>query len=592
MTDINDGEAWSFADLFDGSAPWDDQSGNGHHAAFPGGTNDPTFFDHDKTQGDNHFRAPGISNNDLTTPDSVALSITGDIDYRWVGIQDDYTPPTAPAIGHKYNFATNNREYRWGLATDGKIRFIWSEDGTSTAGKLHDKTSTVATGFTDGTLRGLRVTLDVNDGAGDIALEFWTLNNPGTDDPENAANWSKLGDTVTLGSTTSIFDGDTQVKICANIGGIHPMTVHRYLAYDGIDGTLVLDINPASLVGDTVTQAGTFTEDSAQAATVTINQSGTAELMRMVDRPAFQYDTDDRLEIPDDAALDYTHTDSFTFGLGFRVYDTSPAADAVLMAKKANLTTGDGYAGYLESADATSKGLLADGANEQTATSGNLTNGKAHTLIWVYDGSTTQAYLDGTASGSASADNVAADMANAVALVFASISGGGSYAQVEIWSYAVISQELTAGEVGTGAGTLHDSLLNQTAAVSATVTPAAIATTTTMPGPTVRQDQTLTPASITTTTSMTAPAVSAGSTLTPASIVTTTTFPSPRPTTPFALDLAVRAESVMELPVEAESAMELPVEAESAIEPSVEAESVIELPVRAVSVIELQVESE
>ncbi len=465
MVNLLDAEASARANQYSGSGSWLDER-NSHDAALPGGTNDPLFTDHAEVQADNYFRHPGLASNDMTTPDSVALSITGNIDYRWVGIMPDYTPATAPAVAHKYNFATNNREYRWGLATDGKIRFIWSEDGTSTGGKLHDKTSTAATGFTNGTLQGIRVTLDVDDGAGDIALKFWTLNNPGTDDPEDASNWTQLGDTVTLGATTSIFDGDTQVKICANIGGFQPMTVHRYLAYDVIDGVYaddcVLDINPATLDGDTVTQAGTSTEDSPEGATVTINQSGTAELMRLVDRPAFQYDTDDRLEIPDDAALDYTHTDSFTFGLGFRVYDTSPAADAVLMAKKANLTTGDGYAGYLESADATSKGLLADGANEQTATSGDLTNGKAHTLIWVYDGSTIQAYLDGVASGSASADNVAADMANALALVFASVSGGGSYAQVEIWSYAVISQELSADEVGTGPGALHDNLLNQT----------------------------------------------------------------------------------------------------------------------------------
>lgn len=463
MSNLLDAVTRGRASQWNGGDPWSDESGNGHHATLPGGTNNPTKFDHDETQAGNFFRHPGINGNRLTVPDSVALSILGDIEIRFDLSAQSYEVDKW-MLGKTQGFDPEEGYYVM-LDSTKKPRFGWSADGTA----INTLTATAGfTGLSAGDRIHFRIRFDVDNGSSDAACTFdWrAVAAAAANDLDSDSNWTQVGDVKLFGATTSINDGNIVLQIGqeAPYGGYapYPGKLHRVMIYSGIGGTVVLDINAASLVGDTVTQAGTFIEDSAEGATVTITQTGTAELCRLVDRPHAQYDTDDRHEIVNHADLNFDHDEPFTYGVGFRTYDTSPAADAVLVAKKADLTTGDGYGGYSESADATAKGVLGDGANTQEATSGNLTDGKAHTLIWVYDGSVTQIYLDGVASGAASADNIAADMTNALALTIGALSGGSSYAQIELWSYALIDAELTAGEVGTGTDTLHDNLLNQT----------------------------------------------------------------------------------------------------------------------------------
>src|SRR3990167_486088 len=95
---------------------------------------------------------PGTSGNYASTPDSAAVSITGDIDIRVKVALDDWTPATANAVMGKID-SSDNRSYYFSVnsgATVGKLQLATSPDGLASSEVLGR--STVATGFTDGTV--------------------------------------------------------------------------------------------------------------------------------------------------------------------------------------------------------------------------------------------------------------------------------------------------------------------------------------------------------------------------------------------------------------------------------------------------------
>ncbi len=518
MAGINDSEAFARANQYSGSGSWLDEA-NSHDAALPGGSNDPTFFDHAEAQSNNYFRHPGIANNDLRVADSAALSITGDLDLRWVGVADDWTPASIEDTITKW--FSNEASYGLRIETDGKLKLAWAVSMSA-----ESQTSSAATSFTDGTKQGIRVTFDVDNGSSGADAKFYTLNDP-DDDPTNTANWTQLGTTQTFGSTTSIDDGTAALSIGGNNQGTSQMlngSTHRALIYDGIDGTLVLDINAADEDGDTVTQAGTFVESSAQAATVTVRQTGTAEVTRMVDRPHWWYDTDDFHSIPDDSQLDFANGENQTIGLGLRSYNWDGATDSVLA--KWSAASGGYKLTVVSGGDPTY--TIDDNTNVPTDTKAEEADGAASTLTGVRNtgDDDIEMFVAGVGSGSATTDSTTSTLATGDAVrIGADIDG--NYFQGEIWSYAIIRSALTDAEVGTGSGTLHDDLLNQTAAVDATTTPASLAAVIAMPAPTIAYGGDPAPASLATVIAIPAPTITTLVTVTPATIAITAAMPAP-----------------------------------------------------------------
>ena len=187
----------------------------------------------------------GASGDYLATPDSVANSITGDIDIRWHGSMPDWTPASPPQLVAKWNSTTNNRSYRLAIAiTTGYPELITDSDGTGASGQTY--TATAAPSFTDGEAGRLRVTLDVDDGAGGSDARFYTSTDGDT--------WTQLGSTVHVASTTSIFDGAAVLEfgsINSGTFGNEVSTVYSSQIYNGIDGTLAVDFNAADYVNKT-----------------------------------------------------------------------------------------------------------------------------------------------------------------------------------------------------------------------------------------------------------------------------------------------------------------------------------------------------
>lgn len=219
----------------------------------------------------------GVDGNFGSTPDAAALSIVGDLSGAVRATLPDYTPAAAMSLLAKSEDTSDQRAYRFWLDTDGTINLTWSTDGTAAAAST--ATSTAATGLTDGDTVWLGWSIDVDNGAADADVKFWT----GTtdDDDPTAVTWAQLGTTVNPGSTTSISDttallvvgSDQDDGTGATSDGLYRRaTVYNSASFStsGPGGTAQFDADFTGKRGAT-----SFVEDSANAATVTVNSTAT-----------------------------------------------------------------------------------------------------------------------------------------------------------------------------------------------------------------------------------------------------------------------------------------------------------------------------
>src|SRR5690606_20125395 len=163
----------------------------------------------------------------VSTPDSPALSVTGDLDVR-LDIDPDYWRIDGDLIGK----AQSPTQTSWVLHTraSGELEFWWSPDGTT----LNVASSVFL--VTPGKARfAVRVTLDVDNGDGGHTITFYT--GPSVDGP-----WLQLGPEVVGAGTTSIHDGTAPVEIGRTPGSTYSGrsgSVYAAQIRDGIDGTIV-----------------------------------------------------------------------------------------------------------------------------------------------------------------------------------------------------------------------------------------------------------------------------------------------------------------------------------------------------------------
>lgn len=233
---IEDGEA---------VALWSDKSGN---------------------SAENALLLNGVAGNSATSLNSAPLRITGDIQIDAEIAFSSYTLTTRQTIVAKYNSTADDRGYWFyvqgsATGTAGALVFQWSTDGT--AATVRTAESTVALPVSAYEKIHVRATLDVDNGAGGYTVRFfWSV---------DGAAWSQLGSDVTVASTTSIFASTWTLEIgTLQLTQLSVGAIYRVQIYNGIGGPLVFD-------ADFTAQsklATSFTEDSSNAATVTINTSG------------------------------------------------------------------------------------------------------------------------------------------------------------------------------------------------------------------------------------------------------------------------------------------------------------------------------
>jgi hypothetical protein len=213
---------------------------------------------------------PGVSGNYLSTPDSSAVSITGDIDLRCAVAMDDWTPGQSAFISKYKSTGSSNRAYEFGVTTSGYLYLLYSPDGSNN----NTRTATSPVPASDGAIIAVRATMDVDNGASQNEIKFWTKSTTSSTayaDSLSNTGWSQLGSTVTTAGTTSIFQDDTQpLAIGIRPGDNGQLAVGKFysaIIKNGIDGTLAFGANiAAKTVG-----ADTFIDTSANAATITVN---------------------------------------------------------------------------------------------------------------------------------------------------------------------------------------------------------------------------------------------------------------------------------------------------------------------------------
>jgi hypothetical protein len=463
MAVLDKAVAWWSAAKFSAQAvktSLEDSSGNGHDAQFgsAGGadTNDPLFLEPDNwasadDPGTQFLFLPGAASNCAAAPDSAALSITGDLDLRARIQMDDWTPSNNSAILAKWGTGSE-KQFIFRVLTSGALELFWSTNGSAQA----NIGSSVVTGFTNGTTRWVRVTADVDNGAADADIKFW---DGGTG---VVPVWVQLGTTRNPGSTISFFDGAEPLTIGnLAVAGTNYLAgkVYEAQVLDGIDGTVVFD---ADFTNRTVVTSpySSFTEESAQAATVTIHSSGVERHAAIIERPQFMLGADNYFLVADHANLDFALADDFTIAAVYRpAVNPHATADGFLISK-GDPVSGTGYGLWHEATTGPPVAAIRDGTNAVTDQHGtNVVAGQLHTIVGVRDAAgddDLQVYLDGVASGSPTTDSTTATLANAVDLILgAGSAGAAGWADGLFAGWAVFDSVLSDAEIAR----LQDELL-------------------------------------------------------------------------------------------------------------------------------------
>lgn len=193
------------------------------------------------------------------TSNAPATLLTGDLDIRFFASLASWAPAVECGLLNRGNIGG---AYSWlvYLKTDGKLLIQWKNG----SGVQKSATSSVAVGAAAYANKWVRIVLDVDNGASGSDVLFYTS--------DDGSTWTPLGTTQTVGSTAGLSAGTSYVQIGAGDSAYEPCTgiVYRAQIYNGIAGTLVFDANFTTQAK----LATSFTESSANAATVTINTSG------------------------------------------------------------------------------------------------------------------------------------------------------------------------------------------------------------------------------------------------------------------------------------------------------------------------------
>lgn len=189
-----------------------------------------------------YLSLPGTVGNYAQTPDSAAIDIVGDIDIRVRAAADDWTPAGFQHFMSKRpGGAQDSWLFRLVSGSTGRLDFEWTADGSTFLGGQ----STASPAVLDGSPIWVRVTLDVDNGAGGRDVKFYT--SPDYNPSNNTGTWAQLGATLTQAGVTSIFSGSGPLTIGGTaFGGGEMLAGKVYYAEvrNGINGTVVARFDP------------------------------------------------------------------------------------------------------------------------------------------------------------------------------------------------------------------------------------------------------------------------------------------------------------------------------------------------------------
>jgi hypothetical protein len=184
-----------------------------------------------------------LSSSFVDTPDTAAHDVTN-LEVRVRIALDDWTPSQQPWVLEKLQSGTDSFLCALGDSGEGgnagAMRVQWF-DGSSLQSLY---TNAAIPAFGDGTIQWLAWTLDVDNGAGDADLKCYYSSDTTEDD--TAVSWTQVGTTVSLGSTTSIANGDSVLSASRNAAGAHGSVggkMYQDILLDDIGGSSAAHLN-------------------------------------------------------------------------------------------------------------------------------------------------------------------------------------------------------------------------------------------------------------------------------------------------------------------------------------------------------------
>lgn len=157
------------------------------------------------TAGEAYFTMGTTDSRNFSVNDSATLSQTGDISVRVKMRRANWTSATLAEVFNKFGNA-GDRSWRFYIDAAGILFFEHSSDGTN----LKSQSSSAAVPFSANQIGWIRADLDVDNGAAQYAVTFYTST--------DGTTWTQLGTVKTAAGVSSVFDSAISLRIC-NRGG-------------------------------------------------------------------------------------------------------------------------------------------------------------------------------------------------------------------------------------------------------------------------------------------------------------------------------------------------------------------------------------
>jgi len=424
---LGQAEAVYLPDRYDGPGGMADRSGNDHHMLFPGGTNDPTFFD--LANGKKWLRLPGVVGSVLT---ATSLDLGGDttFDFRFTVKPDAFS-------GLQMCYENANGVLNFGFSGDKLYLRVY--DSVTAAW-----TSSVAVPYSAGSWFQIRGTVDTSM-VGNTTADFYTRAIGTALDVDTG--WDLLEADVPVDGGARDVGGVVAFSTAMKIGGHGNVLAGGIAAGYATTDAGVVWINfsiPDDVVSEPFT---TFTGREDTPLTWTVGVAASGEVARVVDRAHFWFDTDDYLSAADHADLNFAAAESFTAMVAYRPARITNSP--ILIAKKTG--TAAAVVGWLlqHHSDTNVYVRFADGAAAEISGQAGPSLHTAGVAVGVRNvtDDDSQAFVDG-AGGTAGPDDTTGTLSNGEELRLGRFSGvGTAYLDGEIHAAAVWRSALTDAEV-------------------------------------------------------------------------------------------------------------------------------------------------
>ena len=209
----------------------------------------------------NYIVFEGTEGNYASVPDDSSLDGTGTLECIVKVNQVDWTPAADEVWISKWDGSTG---FLFMLESDGAdLRFVFSD------GAIRSAQATVQPTVSDGDWLWCRAVATEDGSARDV---FFYTSTDTTNDPD-LVTWTQLGDEVVIVSAAGNLNANTEdVYIGSQTASASTMDGSMAAAKINFAGATALDVNFTTLTAAEVI-AASFTEDSANAATVTLTGS-------------------------------------------------------------------------------------------------------------------------------------------------------------------------------------------------------------------------------------------------------------------------------------------------------------------------------